>query len=824
MSTNSNQKSNSTINNKIKITPMMQQFLDIKEQYPDCILLFRAGDFYETFYDDAKESAQILNITLTQRGGVPMAGVPFHSINPYIKKLLEHNKKIAIVEQLEDPKQAKGLVKRGVKQILTPGTLIEDEFFQSNQSSYLCSISLPNSKNQTYGVVLLDISTGECIVKECENFNDVKNIISGYTPSEVLTAEHPFQYIVEKYCESRQLFFSTISMQRFHHLYAKEILRKHFQDEFNSISRKLENSQKCVEALGAVLYYAKALKHQELEHINEITILNNTKQIILEELTLRNLDVIECSYSKDKSKTLLGGIDFTKTPMGKRELKKRIISPITDIELLNKRFENIELFSNQYSSYIKQIQEELSQIVDIERIITRVQSKATHPKNIESLKVSILHITEIIELFKTIGINSFLHNKTMYSTLMNIYDYIDSALIDNAPTHVRDFGYIKPRFSKERDEVFEISQNSTQFLIELEKRLKEDSGITNLKVKYNKIFGYYIEISKSQEDKVPEYFKLKQTLVNQNRYITDELKEKEQLILGAKEKLTLIDSELFNQIVDEISNYVSEIKSVINEIKEIDISLSCAYLVVYHNYIKPQFSNQTKVISGRNPIVERFTQNFVDNDYEFIKEDTCKIITGPNMAGKSTFLRQVALISLLAQCGIPVPAKSAELKIYDSIYTRIGAHDELSQNQSTFMVEMSESAHILHSATTDSLVIFDEIGRGTSTFDGMALAQAIVEEITKIGANTLFATHYHQLNELENTIENICNYHVEVEEKDDTITFLHKIKKGGVNNSYGIHVAKLANLPQHVVNRAQIVLNELEEMEKKKMKNLRDFM
>lgn len=817
-------KSNSNSESNIKITPMMQQFLDIKDQYPDCVLLFRAGDFYETFYDDAKECSNILNITLTQRGGVPMAGVPFHSINPYIKKLLEHNKKVAIVEQLEDPKKAKGLVKRGVKQILTPGTLIEDEFMSDIQSSYLCSISLPNSKDQQFGVILIDISTGECIAKECKNFNEVKNILSGYKPNEVLTSEHPMQYIVEKYCDSKQIFFSTISLQRFHKLYTQEILKKHFQQEFETISNQLQDLQKCKEALGAMLYYIKALKHQELEHITNISVLNEKEQIVLEELTLRNLDVIECSYSKDKSKTLLGGIDFTKTPMGKRELKKRIISPLTDVNILNNRLNNIELFSEQFASYIKEFQEELSQIYDIERIITRIQSKSSNPKDIESLKNSILHITQIIEMFKDLGISQFFSKSNIYSTLMTIYNYIDTALIENAPTHTRDFGYIKSGFSNQRDEVFELSQNSTQYLIELEKQLKEQTQITTLKVKYNKIFGYYIEIPKAQEEKVPESFQLKQTLVNQNRYITPELKEKEQLILGAKEKLIQLDYELFNQIIEEISQYVIELKEVIFEIKEIDVALSGAYLTIYQNYTRPIFSEKTTVIGGRNPIVERFTKQYVDNDYQFSNGDLCKIITGPNMAGKSTFLRQVALISLLGQIGYVVPATKAELKIYDSIFTRIGAHDELSQNQSTFMVEMSESAHILHNATKNSLVIFDEIGRGTSTFDGMALAQAIVEEIAQIGSNTLFATHYHQLNELENQIENICNYHVEVEEKDNEITFLHKIKKGGVDNSYGIHVAKLANIPQKVLERAQIVLNQLEEIEEKKMKNLKDFM
>ena len=823
--------SNSNTSN-VKITPMMQQFLDIKQQHPDCILLFRAGDFYETFYDDAKECAQILNITLTTRGGVPMAGVPFHSVNPYIKKLLEHNKKVAIVEQLENPKEAKGLIKRGVTQILTPGTLIEDEFMSTHNSSYICSISLPNSKTQHFGVVLLDISTGECIAKECKTFSDVKNILSSYSPNEILTSQHPLQHLIEKYCSLKNLFFSTLSIQRFHPLYAQEIIKKQFNNShinehtttYDTITKKLNSLDKSKEALGAVLYYIKALKNQELHHIKDVEVLHSNLGVVLEELTLKNLDVIECSYSKDSSKTLLYGIDNTKTAMGKRELKKQIISPLTNQEELLKRFNHIELFSQKYSSYLLEFQKELSHIYDIERILTRIQSKSTHPKDIETLKYSLSHTMHIATLCETIGCDSFFNDTTTLSKIPSLIKYIDLAIIENAPTHLRDFGYIKSGFSKERDEVFELSQNSTQFLVDLEHQLRTNTQISNLKVKYNKIFGYYIEVAKSQEHKVPHTFQLKQTLVNANRYTTTELKEKEQLILGAKEKLVLLDSELFFGVVDEISNFITEIQYSISQIKTLDIALSGASLILYHNYTIPSFSTtHTSVIDARNPIVERFTSQFITNSYEFNEVDNCKIITGPNMAGKSTFLRQVALISLLGQCAIPVPATSATLKIYDSIFTRIGAHDELSENQSTFMVEMSESAHILLTATQNSLVIFDEIGRGTSTFDGMAIAQSIVEYIAKLKCDTLFATHYHKLNALENEYENICNYHVEVEETNDTITFLHNIKKGGVTNSYGIHVAKLANLPQSVIHRAQIVLEELESLEEKKNKNLKEF-
>ena len=814
---------------EIKITPMMQQFLDIKAQYPDCVLLFRAGDFYETFYDDAKECSQILNITLTQRGGVPMAGVPFHSINPYIKKLLEHNKKVAIVEQLEDPKQAKGLVKRGVKQILTPGTLIEDEFMEHLNASYIASISLPNNKQESYGVVLLDISTGECITKECENFTIVKNLLSGYTPNEILFPEHPMGRIVQQFAELKEVFFSNLSMQRFHHLYAKEIIKKHF-NESESLLHKLDNHPKSLEALGAVLYYIKALKHQELEHIQDIVILQDESEVVLEELTLKNLDIIECSYSRDIKKTLFGGIDFTKTAMGKRELKKRLISPLRNKEQIEKRLDNIELFSEQFAHYISEFQEELVALFDIERIITRLQSKVASPKDIETLGISAHHIINLITLCQDLGIEQFFSNqssKNIKSTLQTLHSYIDSAIISNAPTHTRDFGFIKSGFSDERDEIFELSQNSTAYLSELETRLKQKTQITTLKIKYNKIFGYYIDIPKSQEDKIrsdfSEEFILKQTLVNANRYITPELKEKEQLILGAKEKLTLLDQELFSLMLNELQQYIPELKYSIQEIKEIDVALSGAYLKHYHKYSRPEFGEETKVIGGRNPIVERFTQHFVDNEYSFDSNDCCKIITGPNMAGKSTFLRQVALISILAQIGYVVPAQKTTLKIYDAIYTRIGAHDELSQGQSTFMVEMSESAHILHFATKDSLVIFDEIGRGTSTYDGMALAQAIVEETAHKECHTLFATHYHELNALEGAISGICNYHVEVEEKDDEITFLHKIKRGGTNNSYGIHVAKLAKIPENVISRAQIILKDLEEKNPKE-KGLKNYL
>lgn len=795
----------------IRITPMMQQFLDIKEQHPDCILFFRAGDFYELFYDDAKICSEILNITLTKRGDVPMAGVPFHSVNPYIKKVLEANKKIAICEQLEDPKQAKGVVKRGVTQILTPGTIIEDEYFSTQSASYIACISLPNSKQESFGIVLLDVSTGECIGGEYKEFKELKNILQSHTPSEILYPEHPLSYIVSNYSKAYQIYSSSISIQRFHTLYTKEIIKKHFKDE-DKLLNELEVKQlfKIQQALGAVLYYSKALKHQELEHIENLEILEHTSNVVLESLTLNNLDIINSSSQNSKA-TLLHTIDFTKTPLGKREIKKRLISPLKSLNLIEERLEKVHFLDSKDPQTLIEIRDKLSSISDIERIYTRISSKIATPKDLKSLQISLEH---------TLEISYFLHSKfdpkvlpffSQNTQIEPIIELINSAIVEEPPSHIREAGYIKKRYSNERDELEQLSINSSQFLTQIETRLKEESQITNLKIKYNKIFGYYIEIPKSQEQKVTPEFILKQTLVNANRYTTSELKEKEQLILGAKEKLSILEQQLYEELLEKLQSSLPNLKYIISELKSLDVAQSSSYLAKYHNYIRPKFTNNNTatVLEGRNPIIERFVSEYISNSYTFEEKDYCKIITGPNMAGKSTFLRQVALISILAQCGFYVPAKVANLKIYDSIFTRIGAHDNLSENESTFMVEMSESAHILHSSTKDSLIILDEIGRGTSTYDGMAIAQAIIEEIAKKNIHTLFATHYHELNGLEHNFEHICNYHIEVEEKNNEITFLHKIRKGGVDNSYGIHVAKLAKMPESVLHRAEEILESL---------------
>ncbi|MFP4402318.1 MAG: DNA mismatch repair protein MutS [Candidatus Nanoarchaeia archaeon] len=793
----------------IRITPMMQQFLDIKQQHPDCILFFRAGDFYELFYEDAKECAQILNITLTKRGDVPMAGVPFHSVNPYIKKVLEANRKIAICEQLEDPKQAKGVVKRGVTQILTPGTIIEDEYLSNETANYIASISLPNSKQEGFGVILVDISTGECIAKECTQFSDVKALLQAYHITEVLYPEHPFQHIIQSYTATHSIYSSSITMQRFHKLFAQEIIKKQYpQSDFIS---KLQTLPKCIEALGAVLYYSKILKQQELNHIQNIYTHKSSQSMILESLTLNNLDIIKSQSSNSTNATLLGGIDYTKTPMGRRELRKQLISPLLSTELITKRHDAIEEILTNASHSLTSLQETLSNVSDIERILTRITTHIATPKDIVALCSSLQATTHIATKLEQSNIFSYF--QTM-NNIEEIISYINSALVEEPPSHLRDGGIIKRGFSNEKDELEEMAQNSSSYLVELEQELKQESGIQSLKIKYNKIFGYYIEIPKSQEHNVPQECILKQTLVNANRYTTPELKEKEQLILGAKEKLVIIEQELFHQIVLKLQEYSSQIRSVIESIKSLDIALSGAYLAMHRNYVRPTFTNeQTHVVDGRNPIVERFVTTYVSNSYSFEENDLCKIITGPNMAGKSTFLRQVALISILAQCGQYVPATSAQLKLYDGIFTRIGAHDELAENQSTFMVEMSESAHILNTATQNSLVIFDEIGRGTSTYDGMAIAQSIIEYIAQLKTHTLFATHYHELNSLEREFEHICNYHVEVDENNSTIEFLHKIKKGGMDKSYGVHVAKLAKMPQSVLKRAEEILHSLEKKE-----------
>lgn len=793
-----------------KITPMMKQFLELKEQYHDCVLLFRAGDFYETFYDDAKECANLLGITLTKRAEVPMAGVPFHSITPYIKKLLQFNKKVALCEQLEDPKQAKGLVKRGVTRVITPGTILEDEYLGSQDNNFIMCLYTPKDISQKYGAALVDITTGEFFVSEIEQFDDVKTLIKSYLPNEIILNESSFARELKHFIVNSQIYYNFLSDIRFNVHYANEILKKQFAHSAKDLG--IEEKTYATIASGALLFYIYKLQKLDLSHINSLEYFNMQSSMIIDSMSLRNLEVVESLFSKDLSKTLFGIINKTKTPAGSRLLKKQLVSPLLDKKKIEDRLDAVEEFQ-EFIIERNDIREHLSSIGDIERISARITSGIVSPKDLYALRISLEQlpvIKEQLQLFES----PICREIKKIETFKEIVETLSRAIIEDAPAHTRDSGFLKSSYDPQLKELSKLAFDSKSYLREFEEDQRLQTGISTLKVKYNRVFGYYIEVPNSQIQKVPQQYTQKQTLTNAQRYTTDKLQDLERNIIGAEEKIKVLELELFENLVGKLKNYVSSFQKTARRLAQLDVLISHALFAQLSGFVKPSFTtNTTSIVEGRNAIVEKFVDTFVPNDTYFSQSHTCKIITGPNMAGKSTYLRQVALIVLLAQVGSFVPAKFAELKIYDRIFTRIGAHDELADGQSTFMVEMSETAAIMRHATKDSLVLLDEIGRGTSTYDGLAIAWAVSEELAIKTSHTIFATHYHQLNMLADYLPGVENYHVLVKEEGDTVEFIRKIVKGGTDKSYGIYVAKLAGVPSRVIERAEEIQRNIEDKE-----------
>jgi len=793
-----------------KVTPMMKQFLELKNQYSDCILLFRAGDFYETFYDDAKIASKVLGITLTKRGETPMAGVPFHSINPYIKKLIQTNYKVAMCEQLEDPKLAKGLVKRGVTRVISPGTIIEDEYLSSSENNFILAVYSIKNKFD-FGISIVDISTGEFLTMEVDSLDDFKSIVKKYSPTEIILNESSFTSKLKSYIINSGIYYNFLSDIRFNKNYSNEILKKQFNDSSSNLG--FDGKKFSLISSGALLFYIYKLQKLELKHINKIKFLNLKSNMFLDSISLRNLEIVENLFSKDKSKTLFGILDNTKTNSGSRLLRHKIISPLIDEVELNKIYDSIDEF-NEFVIERDEIRELFDDFYDIERITSRISSKIASPKDLFSLKLSLEKLPKIKNLLNIFQSKKLIELSS-FDILDNIRDLLENAISDSAPHHTRDIGYIKSDFNPKLKELFDISSNSKDFISQIEEEERLTTGISTLKIRFNKIFGYFIEIPRSQESKIPQGYYLRQTLANNCRYTTDNLKEKEDLILGAEDGIKILEKKVYEDIIEILNKYIIKFQDISYKISEIDILTSHSYNSQIYNYVRPTFSSgKTEIIDGRNPIVERFCESFIPNDIYFDNTETLKIITGPNMAGKSTYLRQSALISIMAQIGSFIPVKSAKLKIYDRVFTRIGAHDELSEGQSTFMVEMVETANILNNATKNSLVLLDEIGRGTSTYDGLSIAWAITESLAKINCDTIFATHYHQLNKLSNYFSNICNYNVTVLEVGNEIKFIRKIEKGGTDKSYGIYVGKLAGIPNSVLTRALEIQNSIEDGEK----------
>jgi DNA mismatch repair protein MutS len=801
-----------------KYTPMMEQYLGIKEQYPDCILMYRLGDFYEMFFEDAITASKVLEIALTgrdcgQEERAPMCGVPFHAIDSYIPKLIENGYKVAICEQLEDPSEAKGIVKRDVVRVITPGTIIDQNMLDEKSNNYLCCTYI----DKGFGMCYADISTGDLYVTEnirlsdfdinnSKKFDLLKEEILKINPSEIISNMLTGIDSIDSMMNCSDI----LSYNEY-----KSIILKHFNvvslDSFG-----LSDNNYAVMSLGMLINYLYKTQKTSLEQLNKLHFYNVGEYLYLDSSTRKNLELIETVRGKKGQGTLYNVLDYTNTAMGGRQLKKWIEEPLKNINLINNRLDAVEeLYNNVMVS--NNIREYLKTVYDIERLISRIVYGNCSGRDMNSLKQSVSNLPDLKSEISHLKSKMFVDIYENFDILKDIYELIDRAIVDEPPVSVKEGGIIKQGYNDELDEIKEITINGKNWISELQNKEREATGIKNLKIGYTKVFGYYLEVTKSYMNLVPDYYIRKQTLANCERYVTPELKEMEAKILNADEQMMKLEYELFLQIRQHIKDQVVRIQETAYSIAVIDTLNSLAIAAVKNNYVRPEMNNTgyIKITDGRHPVIEKIMKNemFVPND-TFIdnKEQRMSIITGPNMAGKSTYMRQVALIALLAHIGSFIPAKSAEICILDKIFTRVGASDDLSQGQSTFMVEMSEVSNILNNATENSLLILDEIGRGTSTYDGLSIAWSVVEYITKkIKAKTLFATHYHELSELESKLKSVKNYRILIKETDDKIIFLRKIAEGSVDRSYGIQVANLAGLPDDVVVRAKEILRQLDE-------------
>ena len=806
-------------------SPMMQHYLNMKEEYKDCILFYRLGDFYEMFFDDAIEVSRELELTLTGKEcgmeeRAPMCGVPYHAANVYIARLIEKGYKVAICEQLEDPKTTKGIVKRGVVKIVTPGTVLDDTVLDEKKNNYIMSIY---KQGLFFGLAVCDVSTGDFYatqIKETNNFAKLLDEIARFSPVEIITNDLMSSTMEE---------MSKIS-QRFENCYISKYEEKYFDIDAEKITSKhqvldmKDNEIKefndkllAISAVNALLSYITQMQKMEIENIQAIKFYNTTRYMALDITARRNLEITERMKDKSKKGTLLWVLDRTSTSMGGRHLRRWINDPLIDIDEIHSRLGAVkELKENLILK--SDVQENLKRVYDIERLVAKIAYGSANARDMVSLKNSLGKLPEIKQILSDAKSPML---KNLYENLdevKEIHDLIDNAIVDDPPIVIKEGNIIKNGYNEEADKYREATTNGKKWLVELEAKEKEKTGIKNLKVSYNKVFGYYIEVTRSYLNLVPENYIRKQTLSTGERYITEELKTLEDEILGAEEKLVDLEYNLFVDVRNKIASQIERIQKSATIIATLDVLTSFATVAEDMNYSMPEVDDGPEIIikNGRHPVIEKMLPrgSFIANDTYLNKtSDRLSIITGPNMAGKSTYMRQVALITLMAQIGSFVPADSAKIGVVDKIFTRVGASDDLSMGESTFMVEMMEVATILKDATSNSLIILDEIGRGTSTYDGLSIAWAVakyISDIDKCGAKTLFATHYHELIELENEQEGVKNYSIAVKEKGEDIIFLRKIVEGGTDESYGIHVAKLAGVPKEVLKSANEILKSLE--------------
>lgn len=794
--------------NMQEFTPMMQQYMQIKQKVKDCILFFRLGDFYEMFFDDAIVASKELEIALTARDcgnneKAPMCGVPHISAHNYISKLIDKGYKVAICEQVEDPKLAKGVVKREITRIITPGTFIDEDLNKAN--NFICCIAKVDGK---FSLTFVDISTAEmyaCIIED--NFSKVLNEISKYNPSEILVSAKDHE-LYQKIKEGYNSFIQQIDFINIEKCY--ETISQ--QMEITNINDEI------VITIGNLLNYLVETQKVSFDYIKRFEFYSIQNYMQIDTSTKRNLELIESIITRSKKNSLLGILDNAQTSMGSRLIRKWLERPLIDIIEINRRLDAVEDLYQNYTLLI-QIEEILSNIYDIERLSAKFAYKTINAKDLLSLKKSIANLPQLKNLLNGFS-SSLLRNMfEEFDTLEDVYNLIESSISEDAPVSLKEGGIIKDGYDSEVDRLRSISKNSKELLLQYEEKERNLTGIKNLKIGYNKVFGYYIEITKSNYSLVPDRFIRKQTLANAERYITEELKSLEDEIINAEQKLIELEYELFCGLRDSIEKEIKRIQKTASILATLDALCSFARVAIQNRYTRPHvdLGDRIYIKNGRHPVVEKMIGHdaFVANDTELDNTNNrVLIITGPNMAGKSTYMRQVALIVIMAQMGCFVPADEAHIGIVDKIFSRIGASDDISSGQSTFMVEMSEVANILKNATQKSLIIFDEVGRGTSTYDGLSIAWAVLEHVadkSKIGAKTLFATHYHELTELEEKIPGVKNYRVDLKEEGKNIVFLRKVVRGGCDSSYGIHVARLAGIPEQVLERAEEILKKLEE-------------
>lgn len=798
---------------------MMAKYLETKEQYKDCILFYRLGDFYEMFFDDALTASKALEITLTGKDcgleeRAPMCGIPYHAADTYLNRLVAKGYKVAICEQVEDPKQAKGLVKREVIRIVTPGTNLDTNAMDETKHNYLMAIVCMADR---FGVSIADISTGDYLVTEVDGCRKLLDEITKFAPTEIICNDSFFVSGVDVEDLKNRLGIAVNALENWY--FGDERCKKTLLDHFHvsSLAGLGLGELNCgIIAAGALLQYLMETQKTAIANLTSLNTYFAGKYMVIDSSTRRNLELCETLREKQKRGSLLWVLDKTRTAMGARTLRKFVEQPLIDKNEINRRLDAVEELKEQAISR-EEIREYLSPVYDLERLITKITYGSANPRDLTAFKSSLEMLPPIRYILEEMKASLLQEIYEDLDALEDLCDLVTKAIREEPPIAMKEGNIIREGYNEEVDKLRRAKSDGKDWLAKLEEDEREKTGIKNLKIKYNKVFGYYLEVTNSYKDLVPDYYTRKQTLANAERYITPELKELEDMILGAEDKLYALEYELYSEVRETIAAQVERIQKTAKAVAGLDVFTSLALVAERNHYVRPKINEKgiIDIKEGRHPVVEKMIPNdmFISNDtYLDDKKNRISIITGPNMAGKSTYMRQTALIALMAQVGCFVPAQSANIGLSDRIFTRVGASDDLASGQSTFMVEMTEVANILRNATSKSLLILDEIGRGTSTFDGLSIAWAVVEYISDsklLGAKTLFATHYHELTELEGKIENVNNYCIAVKEKGDDIVFLRKIVKGGADKSYGIQVAKLAGVPDLVINRAKEIVEEL---------------